>query len=504
VTALACGLLKWQRYVDVQRGINAMSSSVIVNNDLFALLDCRAASNLEFSRSSAVGEARKAFADTPPMAELRRQSKSDRARSLEVSPECEAGGQQSTMDEVRSPEEQARPETREAVPDEAAEAATDVETAVASTSDTPSGSHATTDDGPAAQVASQSLMNNGDNASVGGSVQAGMPALTAEELADAAKAAALPGGGEGDDSLASEADPAVPNAGSAMPKDQVAGLGKPDGSVVGAKEAMTTPAVLDGSEAGRTPSGRQRADENASSPFLERQSPLSQEDTNSQSTPQLQAITADGPASAGPWLDTKEDISAQPEPVVPLQAGNVPVSESFGTQANAPSITETTLLRSPTGSLGTQILDQVQASLVRGDKQLLIRLDPPELGSVTVRFQEQRGVIEGILEVSRDQTRWELQEALPQALRSLQEAGIQIRRLDVVVSDQSDKEPARENWPQDGGAQEQDSDRREAGSQGLSAVPWANWAATQDNLLGREEGASSRIDAVNGRIDMLI
>jgi len=480
-----------------------MSSSVTVKTDLFALLDCQVASNLEFSQSSVAGDARKAFADTPPMAEIRRQSKSDRARSWETSPECEAGGQQSTVHEVRSPQEHARSEAQEAVYDEAPEAEADIEAAVASTSDATSGTPATTDDGSAAQAPSQSLVKTGDSTAVAGSAQAGMPAQTAEELADAAKAAALPEGGGGDP-LASDADAAIPNAGSAMPRDQAAELGKPDNGVGGGKTAVTTPAVPNGSEEGRTPSGQRNADENASRPFLERQSPLSQEDTNAQAAPQLQTITANGPASTEPLPDTKEQISAQPEPAVPLQAGSVPVSESFTTQANAPSTTETTLLKSPDGNLGTQILDQVQASLVRGDKQLLIRLDPPELGSVTVRFQEQKGVIEGILEVSRDQTRWELEEALPQALRSLQEAGIQIRRLDVVVSDQSDKEPARENGPEDGGAQQQESDRREAESQGPSAVPWAKWAAAQDNHLGRDEGASSRIDAVNGRINMLI
>ena len=138
------------------------------------------------------------------------------------------------------------------------------------------------------------------------------------------------------------------------------------------------------------------------------------------------------------------------------------------------------------------------------DKQLLIRLDPPELGNVTMRFQEQRGLIEGVLEVSKDQTRWELEEALPQALRSLQEAGIQIRRLDVMVSDQSEKEPQREQWGQDGSTQQQGSDQREAPSEHMTTGPWRRWTFEEDRYaMGREAGTTPKMDAADNRINML-
>jgi flagellar hook-length control protein FliK len=194
----------------------------------------------------------------------------------------------------------------------------------------------------------------------------------------------------------------------------------------------------------------------------------------------------------------------QPEPLAPVQTDNTPDSGSFSAQSSLSSLAEATLERGPVGTLGAQILDYVHASLARGDRQLLIRLDPPELGSVTMRFQEQRGLIEGVLEVSKDQTRWELEEALPQALRSLQEAGIQIRRLDVMVSDQSEKEPQREQWGQDGSTEHQGSDQRETPPEHMAAGPWSRWTLKQDhNAMGQEPGTAPQMDAAHNRINML-
>jgi len=88
-------------------------------------------------------------------------------------------------------------------------------------------------------------------------------------------------------------------------------------------------------------------------------------------------------------------------------------------------------------SIGKQIQESVEASLRQGDQQVTIRLNPPELGRVLIRFQEQQDQITGFLEVSKSQTRYEIEQALPQIIRNLQDAGVQIKRIEVVVSEQS-------------------------------------------------------------------
>jgi flagellar hook-length control protein FliK len=85
-------------------------------------------------------------------------------------------------------------------------------------------------------------------------------------------------------------------------------------------------------------------------------------------------------------------------------------------------------------SIGEQIRESVRTSLSQGDQQITIRLNPPELGKVFIKFQEQDGEITGILEVSKQQTRYEVEQALPEVIRNLADSGIGIRRLEVVMT----------------------------------------------------------------------
>jgi flagellar hook-length control protein FliK len=115
--------------------------------------------------------------------------------------------------------------------------------------------------------------------------------------------------------------------------------------------------------------------------------------------------------------------------------------------------------RDPAQSVSEQIRDSLYASLDRGERQVVIRLHPPELGSVLVRLHEQNEQIQGVLEVSRSDTRHEVEQALPQVLRDLQDLGVQIRKFDVTVSGQSDHDAGRQPLHQDAWPQQQGSDR---------------------------------------------
>ncbi|MFB0524977.1 MAG: flagellar hook-length control protein FliK [Phycisphaerae bacterium] len=91
-------------------------------------------------------------------------------------------------------------------------------------------------------------------------------------------------------------------------------------------------------------------------------------------------------------------------------------------------------------SISEQIIETIHASLQRIDKQITIRLNPPELGQVFVRFQEREAEITGLLEVSKAEIRYEIEQALPQIIRTLTDHGIQIKRLDVLLTDQQEQQ----------------------------------------------------------------
>ncbi len=88
-------------------------------------------------------------------------------------------------------------------------------------------------------------------------------------------------------------------------------------------------------------------------------------------------------------------------------------------------------------SLSEQIQESIGSALRQTDRQITVRLNPPELGKVLMRFQRDKEQITGLLEVTKAQTRTEIQQALPQIVRTLEDSGVQIKRIEVSLeSDQ--------------------------------------------------------------------
>jgi flagellar hook-length control protein FliK len=117
---------------------------------------------------------------------------------------------------------------------------------------------------------------------------------------------------------------------------------------------------------------------------------------------------------------------------------------------------------STSASVGQQIQESVRSSFSQEgqNQQITIQLNPPELGKVLIKFQEQDNQITGLLEVSKTQTRIEIEQAIPQIIRGLQDSGIQIKRLDVTLSqgEQPDQGALRDSASgglQNGWAQQQ-------------------------------------------------
>ncbi len=87
-------------------------------------------------------------------------------------------------------------------------------------------------------------------------------------------------------------------------------------------------------------------------------------------------------------------------------------------------------------SVKEQVQESVFSSLQQGKNEITVRLNPPNLGKVFIKFQEEAGELTGLLEVSKHQTRIEIQQALPEIIRNLQEAGVNVKRLEVELADQ--------------------------------------------------------------------
>jgi flagellar hook-length control protein FliK len=96
-----------------------------------------------------------------------------------------------------------------------------------------------------------------------------------------------------------------------------------------------------------------------------------------------------------------------------------------------------------------QIFQSVQTSIQQGQREITVHLNPPDLGRVSIKFSEQGKELTGLLETANPQTRAEIRQAIPEIIRSLEELGISIKRLDVTLSDSSGKSDLSRQSTQD-------------------------------------------------------
>ncbi len=138
-----------------------------------------------------------------------------------------------------------------------------------------------------------------------------------------------------------------------------------------------------------------------------------------------------------------------------------------------------------------------------GRRDVTVRLNPPELGKLVVKFQEQNGEITAFMEVARSQTRAEIQQALPKIIQNIQESGVQIKRVEVTLNNNSLQES-----PKDGGfEQPQQSAQNRQEPADSHPKPGSRWNSTQQNFAPPDAASAfsrPQIHAAQGSIDMLI
>jgi flagellar hook-length control protein FliK len=267
-------------------------------------------------------------------------------------------------------------------------------------------------------------------------------------------------------------------------------------------------------KSGRAPSGRQsaRSDrEGGDSPVSKPAHDTARSDNRPGAFTKSETVVSGSTAGREPMPSGPQLAS----PGNPQDAANVHVAPFPAQAGEAAPLSQHSMAETQAGagggpaedvaqSVGEQILDSMRASLDRGDNELVVRLHPPELGTVLVRFRENGEQISGLLEVSRSDTRHEIEQVLPPVLRSLQEAGIQMERLEVVLSGQPERDlargqPQQDAWPQ-----------QHASSQDQGSLPPASAAHRHSAGTGYPTGSQEQTeaewspDAMRGRINMLL
>jgi len=180
-----------------------------------------------------------------------------------------------------------------------------------------------------------------------------------------------------------------------------------------------------------------------------------------------------------------------------------PAAAKNATTANMPGQNASSNV---SADIGKQILESIQSSVSRqgAERQITVRLNPPELGKVSITFRQQDAELTGIMEVSKAQTRVEIEQTLPQIIRNLADSGIQIKRLEVVLS--NEEQPGQgtlgNQSMQSGGAHQHNSANPGTPGNNPDADGNNEWLASNnsyENLYELQDGLIT-----DGSINMLI
>ncbi|MCF7954177.1 MAG: flagellar hook-length control protein FliK [Phycisphaerae bacterium] len=99
----------------------------------------------------------------------------------------------------------------------------------------------------------------------------------------------------------------------------------------------------------------------------------------------------------------------------------------------------------PTNDILNQVTEQIRSSMTRGREQISIALDPPELGRVMIKFQQRNGEIVGIVEVDKARTHREIADEMPMIVKSLNDSGIAVKKVEVVLTEQQTQDTLSDN-----------------------------------------------------------
>lgn len=186
--------------------------------------------------------------------------------------------------------------------------------------------------------------------------------------------------------------------------------------------------------------------------------------------------------------------------IIPADSPRISAAEQPLAAAQTPKSAANPSDSGISSTVSEQIRESITSSTVGPNREITIRLNPPELGSVVVKFQEQGDHITGLLEVSKSQTRAEIQQMLPEITRDLQELGVQVKRLEVVMTGEQERQTlnGQSEMPQQNGWGGQQSE--------TSPDPHAPYASADELPADKSDynGFTGRnqIYVTDGSIDM--
>jgi len=127
--------------------------------------------------------------------------------------------------------------------------------------------------------------------------------------------------------------------------------------------------------------------------------------------------------------------------VLEAHAGGGELTAQTDSAPAGPTATRPPAAGADAAPLTEQIAGQLRALGSQPGQQIIVRLNPPEMGAVRVTLREEGERIHGVLEVENSQTLTQLQREAPALINRLADSGIELARLDVSLTGAPDRSP---------------------------------------------------------------
>lgn len=96
-----------------------------------------------------------------------------------------------------------------------------------------------------------------------------------------------------------------------------------------------------------------------------------------------------------------------------------------------------------------QATELMRMAAQRNADRITVRLDPPDMGRIEIKFQQTNGVVVGVIEADKVQTRDEIANSVPEIIRALNDSGVAIKKVEVVLTDREQQNTERQDQTQD-------------------------------------------------------
>ncbi|HUU91009.1 MAG TPA: flagellar hook-length control protein FliK [Phycisphaerae bacterium] len=90
------------------------------------------------------------------------------------------------------------------------------------------------------------------------------------------------------------------------------------------------------------------------------------------------------------------------------------------------------------GAVADQVAESIRVSGAPTGRQIVVQLQPPDLGRVRIIFRSEGDAVRGVVRVDNPETLSRLEREAAPLMERLQASGIEVRRLDVMLNDSHD------------------------------------------------------------------